>query len=102
QVPGVIPPLRPKLGMVEVVPRKLERIPGQRLAILRLPEPEHRRHPQRENPTLHAAPRWAPDSRPREPGRSRTPPLPHTPTSARPAAPPPASGTESSTQTTAC
>src|SRR5579885_2408008 len=102
-ISGVIPPLRLILRMVEVIPRKLVLVSGQRRLKISIALPREEQH-ERENsrPTPHARPQADSVSSPRAPDKTPPAPSPHTPPSTLPAAPPPANGNESSIRMTAC
>src|SRR5579884_52502 len=102
-ISGVIPPLRLILRMVEVIPRKLVLVSGQRRLKISIALPREEQH-ERENsrPTPHARPQADPASPPRAPDKTPPAPSPRTPPSTLPAAPPPANGNESSIRMTAC
>src|SRR5581483_8022609 len=97
EVAGVVPPFGSVLGMVEVVARKFVAIAGQRLLILcdrRAGEQSHRDGGDEATP--HAPPRSGLKTLPPSPDRSPQARWRHRPGSARPAALPQASGSESS------
>src|SRR6516162_1835780 len=102
-VPGVIPPFRLIIGVIEVVARKLVVVTRQRgleLSETRA-DRRNREHPGYDS-TLHEQPRADSGARRSMQGRSRTPRLPGKPPSMPPGEPLPASESGSSNRRIVC